>query len=102
MTQPPGSRVIRLIDESKQTPIDRQANYRLAVSQYRAVGGGDFRWFNRDKIIQISEKDIASLLKEALETFTSQDWERINNNYEHLDYHPLLRLSNQPESLSEE
>ena len=102
MTQSPGSRVIRLIDESKQTPIDRQANYRLAVSQYRAVGGGDFRWFNRDKIIQISEKDIASLLKEALETFTSQDWERINNNYEHLDYHPLLRLSNQPESLSEE
>lgn len=86
LTQPIGQRVQSLVNEATNEPIDKAQTYTLALSQYRAVGGGDFKTFTPDKIIQISATDIATLLREALVAYTSEDWHKINECYRHVEW----------------
>lgn len=86
LSQLPGERVQQLIHEKTNQPIQRDQLYTLALSQYRAVGGGDFKTFTSDKIIHISEVDIASLLREALSSYPEEEWARINQNYQHIEW----------------
>ena len=86
LKQAAGQRVIALTDERTQLPIDRKQTYTIAVSQYRAVGGGDYKTYTPDKILSISEIDIATRLREALAEFTTEDWQAINANYQHVSW----------------
>ncbi len=86
MHLPEQDRVIALIDERTNDPIDPTKYYTLAISQYRAVGGGDYHWFNESKIIEMTDKDIASLIPEALDKFTEEEWTEINTNYSHIKW----------------
>lgn len=86
LKQAAGQRVIALTDERNQLPIDRQQSYTIAVSQYRAVGGGDYKTYTPDKILSISEIDIATRLREALAEFSTEDWQAINANYQHVSW----------------
>lgn len=96
MQAPSGQRVVEIIDESTQQPIDRDKTYVLAVSQYRAVGGGDFKWFKQEKIKKISQIDIATLLKQALSQLSQAEWQAINHNYQHMVWTGIAGLSDQP------
>lgn len=87
MTKNVGERIVQIIDEKTGQAIDKNKNYSLAVSQYRAVGGGDFVWFNQSKIESITEIDIASLMIEALSSYNTEKWDSINNNYRHILWH---------------
>lgn len=86
LKQPLGQRIQALINEKTQEPIDRDAIYTLAVSQYRAVGGGDYKNYTKDKIRFISEIDIATRLREALANYTPEQWAFINENYIHVEW----------------
>ncbi len=86
MHLPKKDRVIALVDERTNQPIDPEQEYTLAISQYRAVGGGDYHWFNESKIVEMTDKDIASLIPEALNQFTMEDWRYINTNYSHIKW----------------
>ena len=86
LSRPFGQRIEALIDERYQLPIDKAKTYTMAVSQYRAVGGGDYKTYTPDKIVTITECDIASRLRDALADYTAEDWVLINENYRHLDW----------------
>ena len=79
-------RLMALVDERTGKSIERDKEYTLAISQYRAVGGGDYHWFTHDKIISFSEVDIASLIPNALNSFDAEDWRNINTNYSHIKW----------------
>lgn len=79
-----GNRIIELIDERTGVAIEREKMYRVAVSQYRAVGGGDYKMFTKEKIREISTIDIATALVEALSKFNQQQWKIINQRYRHI------------------
>lgn len=84
MQNPKGKRVEQLIDEKNGEPINRTQLYKVAVTQYRAVGGGDYSNFGKDKILKISEQDMESLIKDGLTSYTEKDWTKVNQNYKHL------------------
>ena len=86
LSLPAGQRVKQLIDERTQTPIVRDQSYTIAVSQYRAVGGGDYKNYTPERILSISEIDIATRLREALVNYTSDEWAEINGNYRHIEW----------------
>lgn len=86
LSKPLGQRVEQLLDERTQLPIERDQTYTIAVSQYRAVGGGDYKTYTPDKIVSISEIDIATRLREALADYTSKNWAAINANYRHVEW----------------
>lgn len=88
ITKPVGQRIVNLINESNGLPINRNQHYTLALSQYRAVGGGDFKWFTKEKIQTLSEIDLATLLQKALHTYTETKWNKINQQYSHVDWLP--------------
>lgn len=96
LTQAFGHRVIDLVDEMTGESLDRDKEYIVAVSQYRAVGGGNYHWFKEDKIIDISEIDIATLIKTQLDTFDASDWEKINQAYQHIVFVNEPFLSQDP------
>lgn len=91
MTRPLGQRIVKIIDERTGQAIDRDQVYSLAVSQYRAVGGGDFVWFNQSKIESISQIDIASLMIEALGHYDEEKWQYINDNYRHIVWQDSIK-----------
>lgn len=86
VTKPKGQRILKLIDERTGEPIDKARVYKIAVSQYRAVGGGDYKMFSKDRILDISTIDIATALVEALNTFDASKWEQINTKYAHVKW----------------
>lgn len=102
LTQPFGNRVIAMIDEATGDSLKADETYRVAVSQYRSVGGGHFHWFTPEKVKAISRIDIAKLMYQALENFTPADWQAINQHYRHLDFIPEVPIAPSPMSLVEE
>ena len=101
LTQPFGYRVIELMDEKTGKAIEREQEYLVAVSQYRAVGGGNYLNYSEDKILNISDVDIASRLKEKLNQLTPEDWHTINHHYQHIQLVHQPTLSNSPEDISD-
>nr|WP_231606954.1 5'-nucleotidase [Ruoffia tabacinasalis] len=93
MTQPVGQRVTSIVDDRTGKMLDKNATYSVALSQYRAVGGGDFKWYGKEKIESISNIDIATLMKEALSTYSQEKWDYINSNYQHLTWEPKLNIA---------
>ncbi|MBD3950063.1 bifunctional metallophosphatase/5'-nucleotidase [Tuanshanicoccus lijuaniae] len=87
MTKTNGERIVSIVDERTGQPIELDNVYTLAISQYRAVGGGDYTMFTKDKIQSISEIDIATALVKALETFDAAKWQQINQDYNHVVWH---------------
>ena len=83
LTRPVGNRIVELLDQRSGQPIVPDQAYTLALSQDRAVGGGDYRWFRERPIDSLSSRDIASMLTEALGSFTPADWQRVNQDYQH-------------------
>lgn len=96
LTKPFGERILDLVDEVSGESLDLSKEYILAVSQYRAVGGGNYHWFDETKILNISEIDIASLIKNQLDDFNARDWEKINQDYQHIVLVNEPHLSNHP------
>lgn len=94
MTQPFGQRVKGIINEKTGKLINKKAMYSVALSQYRAVGGGNFKWFKKDKIEFITKTDIATLIKGALREYTPEKWEMINTHYQHVIWQPELPFEN--------
>lgn len=90
MTQPAGQRVKAIINQHTGQLINPHKSYSVALSQYRSVGGGNFKWYTKDKIESISTIDIASLIKVALKEYTADKWERINSDYSHVIWQPAL------------
>ncbi|EKB54692.1 bifunctional metallophosphatase/5'-nucleotidase [Facklamia hominis] len=86
LSQPVGQRVQKIIDERTNEAIDLDKVYRLAVTQYRAVGGGNYPQYREAPIITISSVDIQSLIQDALANPEKQDWDQINQHYGHLIY----------------
>lgn len=86
LSRPVGQRVNQLVDERTQLPIKKDQRYTIAVSQYRAVGGGDYKAYTPEKILSISEIDIATRLREALANYTSKEWAAINGNHRHVEW----------------
>lgn len=81
-----GKRVEHLIDERTGQPLKLDQVYKVAVTQYRAVGGGDYTNFGSDKILDISQQDMAGLIKAGLSSYTDTQWNNVNQNYHHLDW----------------
>lgn len=88
MTEPAGQRVKGIINQHTGRLINPHESYSVALSQYRSVGGGNFKWYTKDKIESISTIDIASLIKVALKEYTPEKWERINSDYSHVIWQP--------------
>ena len=86
LTQPVGQRVVSIVDERKGQELDLDATYTLALTQYRACGGGDYHMFSSDQMKTLSKTDLATLMKEALAHFGPEDWEQINNHYQHFTW----------------
>lgn len=84
LSEKSGNRVIEIIDEQTQKPLILERRYRLAVTQYRAVGGGDYQTFTSDKILSITDMDVASLIEKGLHDLSDLEWEYINTNYSHI------------------
>lgn len=101
LKQPVGQRVLEMTDEHTGQPIKMDQEYTVAVTQYRSVGGGNYHWFTKDKVLSLSEIDIAKLIQKALETYTEADWQAINQHYHHMDFVEQYRLAKDPLSLSE-
>lgn len=86
ISQPQGQRIVEILDERTGLPLDLDKTYRVALSQYRAVGGGDYVMLGQDKIEEITNIDIASAIVEALKTMPSEQWNDINHHYHHLEW----------------
>lgn len=86
VSKPKGQRVIELIDERTNQPLEKERIYQLAVTQYRAVGGGDYTMLTQDKIVEITQYDIASELVKALNTFDEKKWATINQHFQHVEW----------------
>lgn len=85
-SKPKGQRIIQLIDERTNQPLEKDRVYQLAISQYRAVGGGDYTMFTKEKIVEITQFDIASELVKDLNTFDEKMWGQINTHYRHIEW----------------
>lgn len=101
MSQAPGQRVIDLIDDRTGQSLALDQSYRVALSQYRAVGGGDYSMLNASMIESLSQRDIASLLKEALNRYQASDWQAFKEDYQWLILSPDFELADDPEALFE-
>lgn len=99
ITQPVGRRVKSIINDQTGELIDEQATYSVALSQYRAVGGGDFKWYGKEKIESISTVDIATIMKEALKDYSEDRWNQINSDYQHVAWEPYLELADMSNAL---
>ena len=86
MSQPLGKRVVAMVDEASGEALRMDQVYTLALSQYRACGGGDYTMFKPEKMEYLSTVDIATRMKEALRQFTTEDWQAINENYCHFEW----------------
>ncbi|UUX35323.1 bifunctional metallophosphatase/5'-nucleotidase [Fundicoccus culcitae] len=86
-----GQRIVALVDEATGNDIVDGDMYSIALSQYRAAGGGDFKQFNVDKIAYLSDNDVASLLGDAVAGTLALNWEAINANYQHWVYQPPFK-----------
>ena len=75
-----------MIDERTNQPLEKERLYQLAVTQYRAVGGGDYTMLTQDKIVEITQYDIASELVKALNTFDEKKWATINQHFQHIEW----------------
>lgn len=84
VSKPKGQRISQIIDERTNEPLILNQQYQLAVTQYRAVGGGDYSMFTPDKIIKITNQDIATELVKSLKFFDDSTWNKINNCYQHI------------------
>ncbi|SDI87162.1 bifunctional metallophosphatase/5'-nucleotidase [Dolosicoccus paucivorans] len=93
MTKPQEQRIIQLIDESTNEPIQRDKLYTLAVSQYRASGGGNFNTFTPDKLLMITQQDIATLIPQYIQKMTQNEWDQINTHYQHVQWTPNVEFS---------
>ncbi|XOV21480.1 bifunctional metallophosphatase/5'-nucleotidase [Lacticaseibacillus paracasei] len=63
--QPVGSRVTRLLYHGAQ--VQPTQTYDVAVNQYRAAGGGNFKMFGPDKVIRENQKDMTELIADYLQ-----------------------------------
>ena len=61
LTQPVGQRVVSIVDERKGQELDLDAIYTLALTQYRACGGGDYHMFSSDQMKTLSKTDLAKI-----------------------------------------
>ncbi|MGF3077081.1 bifunctional metallophosphatase/5'-nucleotidase [Facklamia sp. P12945] len=86
LNQPIGKRVVKLINEKTQKVIDKQKYYHLALTQYRAVGGGDYNMFTKAKIVNMIDKDMIQLIVEGMDQLTVTEWKDINHHYEHIQW----------------
>ncbi|XJS11166.1 bifunctional metallophosphatase/5'-nucleotidase [Aerococcaceae bacterium WGS1372] len=91
MTQAVGQRVKGIINQRSGQLINPNESYSVALSQYRSVGGGNYKWYTKDKIESISDIDIASLIKVALKEYTAEKWDRINSDYSHVVWQPEVK-----------
>ena len=64
MAQPIGQRITALTYHGQ--PVTAAQSYDVAVNQYRAGGGGDFRMFDHSKIIRENQKDMTELIADYL------------------------------------
>ena len=64
ITKPVGQRITRLLLEGKTIPPEQVL--RVAINNYRALGGGDYTMFKEGKIIDKSTKEIRDLIAEYL------------------------------------
>ncbi|MGY4105543.1 bifunctional metallophosphatase/5'-nucleotidase [Ignavigranum ruoffiae] len=101
LKQPIGQRVLEMTDEATGQAIKMDQVYTVAVTQYRSVGGGNYHWFSKDKVLSLSEIDIAKLIHQALENYSASDWQAINQNYRHMDFVEPYSLAKDPLSLDE-
>ena len=86
MTQPAGQRVVKMVSEKTGELLEADKVYKVALSQYRACGGGDYAMYRSDMMKTLSTVDIATRMKEAVANFTAQDWEKINTQYKHFEW----------------
>ncbi|MGX7109655.1 bifunctional metallophosphatase/5'-nucleotidase [Facklamia miroungae] len=91
LNQPIGKRIIKLTEEKTQKEIDKQHFYHLALTQYRAVGGGDYSMFTKKKIVNMIDKDMVQLIIEGLKEMTDLQWMLVNNNYSHIEWTPFTK-----------
>ena len=59
-TRPPGERLLYLYHQNR--PIDPEAEYSVAVTNYQAVGGGHYDMFKRGRRIAFDSTDIRTLI----------------------------------------
>ena len=90
-----------MTEEATGQAIKMDQVYTVAVTQYRSVGGGNYHWFSKDKVLSLSEIDIAKLIHQALENYSARDWQAINQNYRHMDFVEPYYLAKDPLSLDE-
>ncbi|MCX2454818.1 bifunctional metallophosphatase/5'-nucleotidase [Lacticaseibacillus nasuensis] len=64
VAQPVGQRITALTYHGQ--PVTAAQSYDVAVNQYRAGGGGDFRMFDHSKIIRENQKDMTELIADYL------------------------------------
>ncbi|MEL7036612.1 MAG: 5'-nucleotidase C-terminal domain-containing protein [Cyanobacteria bacterium J06592_8] len=79
ITKPLGQRITRLLLQGK--PIEPNQVLRVALNNYRALGGGEFFMFKEGKIIDKSHQEIRDFIAEYLKnkkTISPQEFERDN------------------------
>jgi 2',3'-cyclic-nucleotide 2'-phosphodiesterase/3'-nucleotidase len=59
-TRPPGERLLYLYHQNR--PVDPEAEYTVAVTNYQAVGGGRYEMFRRGRRIAFDSQDIRTLI----------------------------------------
>ncbi len=59
-TRPAGERLLYLYHQNR--PIDPEAEYSVAVTNYQAVGGGHYDMFKRGRRIAFDSTDIRTLI----------------------------------------
>ncbi|WP_461213117.1 bifunctional metallophosphatase/5'-nucleotidase [Lacticaseibacillus sp. GG6-2] len=64
ITQPVGARVTKLTYHGQ--PVQSAATYQIALNQYRASGGGNYRMFDPSKIVFENQTDMTELIAEWL------------------------------------
>ncbi|EJE97270.1 bifunctional metallophosphatase/5'-nucleotidase [Liquorilactobacillus mali] len=64
LTKPLGQRVVRILYHNQV--LEDTDRIDVAISQYRAVGGGEYPMFNMDKSIRVYEDDMPKLIAKYL------------------------------------
>jgi 2',3'-cyclic-nucleotide 2'-phosphodiesterase/3'-nucleotidase len=64
-TRPPGERVVYL--ERDGRPLDPDAEYTVAVTNYQAAGGGHYEAFKRSRVVKTDSADIRNLIIEYIQ-----------------------------------
>ncbi|NJO71668.1 MAG: hypothetical protein HC825_08220 [Oscillatoriales cyanobacterium RM1_1_9] len=81
LTQPLGKRVTRLEFQGK--PVEPDQTFRVALNNYRALGGGGYTMFKEGKIIWQSTQEIRELIAKYLtyqEIVDPQDY--VSSNFQ--------------------